>query len=238
MMRVMIKKELSASFHSPFTYAVFALLAGITGLVYWFSNVNVFYRGEVSLEVLFQAFECSLLLLVPPLTMKSIAREREAGTLDLLFSKPVKTWDIIGGKYCAILLQVVFFLFITSIYYFTVSFLGDADHAIGCCGYLGLVLVAGCYVSIGLFASSLTRSPVVALLLALLFLCGFQFLSHAIADASGDSPLVAFFRFLSVDEHFKNISRGIIDTRDLVYFCSVIALFLVLTRHYTLRAKS
>jgi ABC-2 type transport system permease protein len=238
MMKVMIKKELSASLHAPFTYVVFVLLAGVTGLVYWFSNVNIFYRGEVSLELLFQTFECSLLLLVPPLTMKSIAREREAGTLDLLLSKPVGTWDIIGGKYCAILLQVIFFLAITSIYYFTVSFLSDVDHAIGCCGYLGLVLVAGCYVSIGLFASSLTRNSMIALLLGFLFLCGFQFLFHAIADVSGESLFSAFLRFLSVDEHFKNISRGIIDTRDLIYFCSVIALFLLLTRHYTLRAKS
>jgi ABC-2 type transport system permease protein len=237
-MKVIVKKELSASLHAPFTYATLALLAWSAGLIYWFSNINIFYRGEVSLESLFQTFECSLLLLVPLLTMKSIARERETGTLDLLFSKPVKTWEIIGGKYFAILLQAAFFLAITSIYYLTVSLLSEVDHAIGMCGYVGLLLLASCYISIGMFASSLTRKPLIALPVAFLLLCSLQFLFRVIADLSEGTLLSSFSRFLSADEHFKNISRGIIDTRDLIYFCSITTLFLALTRHYTLRSKT
>jgi ABC-2 type transport system permease protein len=237
MMRVIIKKELAATFNSPFVYVVLVLLTGATGLVYWFSNINIFYREEASLSLLFRVLEHGFLLLVPFLTMKSIAGERETGTLDLLFSKPIKTWEIIGGKYCAILIEVTLFLLVTSIYYVTILFLSDTDPAIGWCGYLGLLLVAGCYVSIGMFASSLTRKSLVALPVSFAILLCFRFLLQIIAELHEGGFLAAIFHFLSVEEHFGNISRGIIDTRDLIYFCSVIVLFLALTRHYTCRVK-
>jgi ABC-2 type transport system permease protein len=238
MITVLIKKELSASLHSPLTHAVLATLVAGTGLVYWFSSLNIFYRGEISLELFFRVLEYALLLLVPPLAMKSIAHERKAGTLDLLLSKPVQAWEIIGGKCLAILLQVTFFLAITLIYYITILFLGDVDPAIGWCGYLGLLLLAGCYTSICLFASSLTHDALVALLHSVFLLGCLQFLFHLVADW-GEGTLVApLFHFLALDEHFRNISRGIIDTRDLIYFGSVIFLFLFLTRHHAFRSKS
>ncbi|MDR2131088.1 MAG: Gldg family protein [Odoribacteraceae bacterium] len=238
MIKAIIQKELTASLNTSFIYLLLGLLAGITGAVYWFTDLNIFYRGEASMDLLFRVLEHALLLLVPCLTMHSIANERKAGTLELLLSKPIKSRDIIGGKYCAALVQATFFLLITSIYYFTVFFLSDTDPATGWCGYLGLLLVAGCYTGLGIFASSLTRDARIALLTGSLFLLCFRFLFQCIAGIDEGSLFSRLFHFLSVEEHFGNISRGIIDTRDLIYFCSIITLSLVGTGHRLFRVNS
>ena len=156
--KVIINKELKVAFNSLLIYIAYTAFLCVTGFVCWFSGKNIFSSGQASLSNLFNVFYWTLFFLIPALTMKSISEERKDGTFELLFSKPIKTWQLIMGKFFAILLQVVICLALTLPYYITIASLGNVDHAVGFCGYLGLILVCGCYISIGMFASSLLKS--------------------------------------------------------------------------------
>ena len=201
-------------------------------VVCWFSGKNIFSSGQASLSNLFNVFYWTLFFLIPALTMKSISEERKDGTFELLFSKPIKTWQLIMGKFFAILLQVVICLALTLPYYITIASLGNVDHAVGFCGYLGLILVCGCYISIGMFASSLTPNTIVAFFITFAIEIGFVVLFEFIAELWGSGFMAALFTYLSIGEHFDAIPRGVIDTKDLIYFISVIIIFLALARHY------
>ena len=207
----------------------FPLCNGIRLLVL---RENIFSSGQASLSNLFNVFYWTLFFLIPALTMKSISEERKDGTFELLFSKPIKTWQLIMGKFFAILLQVVICLALTLPYYITIASLGNVDHAVGFCGYLGLILVCGCYISIGMFASSLTPNTIVAFFITFAIEIGFVVLFEFIAELWGSGFMAALFTYLSIGEHFDAIPRGVIDTKDLIYFISVIIIFLALARHY------
>ena len=114
----------------------------------------------------------------------------------------------------------------------TITSLGNVDHAVGFCGYLGLILVSGCYISIGMFASSLTPNTIVAFFITFAIETGFVLLFEFIAELWGSGFMAALFTYLSIGEHFDAIPRGVIDTKDLVYFISVIIIFLALAKHY------
>lgn len=139
--KVIINKELKVAFNSLLIYIAYTAFLGVTGFVCWFSGKNIFSSGQASLSNLFNVFYWTLFFLIPALTMKSISEERKEGTFELLFSKPIKTGQVIMGKFLAILLQVVICLALTLPYYITIASLGNVDHAVGFCGYLGLILV-------------------------------------------------------------------------------------------------
>lgn len=230
--KVIIEKELKVTFNSLLIYIAYVAFFCVTGFTCWFSGKNVFYSGQASLSYLFSVFYWTLFFLIPALTMKSISEERKDGIFELLFSKPIKTWQLIAGKYFAILIQIAICLALTFPYYITIASLGHVDHAVGFCGYLGLLLVSGCYISIGMFASSLTSNTIVAFFVTFALLIWFQFLFEFIAELWGAGFMAALFTYLSMSEHFDAISRGIIDTKDLVYFITLTTIFLSLTRHY------
>ena len=213
--KVIINKELKVAFNSLLIYIAYTAFLCVTGFACWFSGKNIFSSGQASLSNLFNVFYWTLFFLIPALTMKSISEERKDGTFELLFSKPIKTWQLIMGKFFAILLQVVICLALTLPYYITIASLGNVDHAVGFCGYLGLILVCGCYISIT-FAIEI----------------GFVVLFEFIAELWGSGFMAALFTYLSIGEHFDAIPRGVIDTKDLIYFISVIIIFLALARHY------
>ncbi len=159
--------------------------------------------------------------------MRQLAEEKKTGTIELLLTKDVTDLQVILGKFLSCLLMVSIALAFTLVYYITVSRIGDIDHGATLCGYFGLFLMSAAYISIGLLASSLTNNQVVAFLLALLigicFHFVFGFLASSIAGWQGE-----LLAGLSLQTHYDSISRGVIDTKDLVYFASIIVLGLSL----------
>lgn len=235
--KVIIEKELKVTFNSLLIYIAYVAFFCVTGFICWFSGKNVFFSRQATLSYLFSVFYWTLFFLIPALTMKSISEERKDGTFELLLSKPIKTWQIIMGKYFAILAQIVICLMLTSPYYITIASLGNVDHAVGFCGYVGLLLVSGCYISIGMFASSLTSNTIVAFFVTFAIQIWFQFLFEFIAELWNPGFMTALFTYLSMGEHFDAISRGIIDTKDLVYFITMTIIFQSLTRHYICKKR-
>ena len=235
--KVIINKELKVAFNSLLIYIAYTAFLCVTGFVCWFSGKNIFSSGQASLSNLFNVFYWTLFFLIPALTMKSISEERKDGTFELLFSKPIKTWQLIMGKFFAILLQVVICLALTLPYYITIACLGHVDHAVGFCGYLGLIFTTGCYISIGIFVSSLTSNPLIAFFSTFAITIWFQFLFEMLSSWLGNTFIASVFMYLSVNDHFDTISRGIIDSKDIVYFISIISLFLALARYVICKSR-
>lgn len=236
--KVIIDKELKVAYNSLPLYIVYTIFFCVTGFICWFSWKNVFNTGQASLSYLFNVFYWTLFFMIPVLTIKSISEERKDGTFELLFTKPIKIWQLLSGKFYAIQLQVILCLVLTLPYYITLTSLGHIDHAAGICGYIGLLLVSGCYISIGIFASSLTSNTIVAFFITFAIGIWFQFLFEFIAGLFGSGFIAALLTYLSMGEHFDAIPRGVIDTKDLVYFVSIITIFLALTRYTISRTRA
>ena len=235
--KVIIDKELKVIFNSLLFYIAFTVFFCTTGFIYWLSQGNIFYTGQASLGYLFTVFNGVLFFLIPALTMKSISTEKRDGTFQLLFSKPIKTWQLLAGKFFAILIQVLLCLALTLPYYITIACLGHVDHAVGFCGYLGLIFTTGCYISIGIFVSSLTSNPLIAFFSTFAITIWFQFLFEMLSSWLGNTFIASVFMYLSVNDHFDTISRGIIDSKDIVYFISIISLFLALARYVICKSR-
>jgi len=160
--------------------------------------------------------------------MRMIAEEKRSGTLELLLTKPVTDWQVVLGKFLATLALIVIALVLTLPYYITVANIGNVDHGAVITGYLGLLLMSAAYISIGVFASSISGNQIVGFLVALFigifFHIVFGFLASNFSGTVGE-----VLHYLSMNTHFDSISRGVIDTKDLVYFFSIIFLGLVST---------
>jgi len=159
--------------------------------------------------------------------MKMIAEEKRSGTIELLLTKAVSDWQVVLGKFFACLILICIALALTLPYYFTIWAIGPVDHGAVWCGYLGMILMSMTYIAIGLFASSITNNQIVAFLLALFigvfFLIIFNVLASNFTGAIGQ-----VLNFLSMSTHFDSVSRGIIDSRNLIYFFSITFLGLML----------
>ena len=189
---------------------------------------DIFFRRQADLQVFFSIAYWTLFFFVPALTMRQIAEERKAGTIELLLTKDVSNRQLIVGKFLACFLMVCIALAFTIPYYITVAQLGDIDHGATLSGYLGLLLMSAAYISIGLFASSVTSNQIVAFLLAILIGVFFHILFEVMASNT-QGAMGTFFRNLSLQYHFQSIQRGVIDSKDLIYFASIIVLGLGLS---------
>ena len=160
--------------------------------------------------------------------MRQFAEENRSGTIELLLTKPVSDWQVVMGKFMATFLLIAIALLMTMPYYISVSFLGPVDHGAVWTAYLGLLLMSAVYISIGLYTSSISKNQIVGYLLALFigifFQIIFSFISGYLTGFGGE-----LFNFLSVSNHMESISRGVIDSRDLLFFLSLIFLGLILT---------
>ena len=199
-----------------------------------FPDTSLLEYNFATLDQLFDIAPMIFLFLIPAITMRSFAEEHQNGTIEILVTKPVSELGIIFGKYLASLLLVVFALFPTLLYYYTVYQLGspkgnlDSGAIVGSC--LGLLFLAGAFAAIGIFASSVSGNQIVAFILAT-FLCfvfyyGFYFISKLPVFVGKVDDIV---QMIGMDYHYGSISRGVVDTRDLVYFLSVTGLFISLT---------
>lgn len=228
-------KEISNYFSSLIGYIVIGIFLTLLGLMLWvFPDTSMLNYDYVSLDQLFSIVPFLFIFIIPAVTMSTFAEERGTGTLELLITKPISDLDIIIGKYLANLTLVLLMLLPTLIYYYSIYQLGfprgnlDSGAVIG--SYIGLFLLSAIFVAIGLFASSLTRNQIVAFVLAtflsFFFYMTFFYLSELpIFIGSWDSII----QRMGIEYHYESISKGLIDTRDVIYFLSVSGFFLFLT---------
>lgn len=218
------KKELRSYFNSAVAYVVIVVFLAIVG---WFHTSNLFLANVASLRLLFELVPVIFLFVVPAITMRLLSEEKKSGTIELLTTKPLRDVEIILGKFLAAWALIGIALMATLIYYITIAALGDIDNGPVIGGYIGLLLLAGVYVGIGLFASSLTDNQVVAFILGFVFVFAFFMLDKILMYIP--EWLTSIVEFLGVDYHFSNIARGVIDSRDLIYFASVLGMTLYLS---------
>jgi ABC-2 type transport system permease protein len=208
----------------------------MSGLFLWVfpGNMNVIEGGYASLDPLFLIAPWLFLFLVPAVTMRMFAEEKSSGTLELLLTRPLTDFQVIWAKYLAGLTLVVFAILPTLLYFLSVYLLADPVGNMDVAGtwgsYIGLLFLSAIYVAIGIFASSLTSNQIISFITAVL-LCfvvylGFDYIASAIASGSISTVIIN----LGINEHYEAMSRGVLDSRDIIYFVSVIAIFLFSTK--------
>ena len=225
---VIAKRELGSYFDSLIAYIIIVVFLGVSGFFTWLiGNGDIFFRKQADLNVFFEVARWTLFFFIPAITMRQLAEEKKTGTIELLLTKAVSNRQVILGKFLSCFLTVAIALLFTLPYYFTVAQLGNIDHGATITGYIALLLMSAAYISIGIFASSLTNNQIVAFLLALFIGIFFHLLFDVMASGAG--PFWGqIFDTLSLSRHFDSISRGVLDTKDLIYFGSIILLGLLL----------
>jgi ABC-2 type transport system permease protein len=218
------RKELRSYFNSAIAYVVIVVFFVLMG---WFYAGNIFLINIATLRYMFEYAGIIFLFVIPAMTMRLLAEERKSGTIELLSTKPLHDIEIVLGKFLASWAFVGITVLPTLIYYLIIVFLGDIDNGPVIGGYLGLMLMTGVFVAVGLLASSLTDNQIVAFMLGLFF-CIVLFFIDKMLIVMPDFA-IGILQFLSVDFHFSNIARGVIDTRDVVYFLSVLGFSLYLS---------
>ncbi len=215
------RRELQSFFDSLIAYIMITVFLALSGLFTWLYGSDIFYVNQASLQAFFGIAFWTLFFFIPALTMKQIAEERKSGTIEMLLTKPVSEWQVLWGKFFATLILIAIALALTLPYYITVWSLGPVDHGAVWTGYLGLLLMSSAYISIGLFASSITNNQIVAFLLALFIGIFFHIIFGFLA--SNMSGLVAsVFSYLSLSSHYDSITRGVVDTKDIIFFLSLV----------------
>jgi ABC-2 type transport system permease protein len=226
---IITKRELGAYFDSDYyiAYIMIICFLGFTGFFTWLGGTsNIFFGEQVSLQVFFEISRWTLFFIIPALTMGLIAEEKKTGTLELLLTKPATDWEVVMGKFLAPFLLVLVILLLTLPYYYTISTLGKVDHSSVIFGYFGLILMSATYISIGIFASSITNNQIVAFMGSLFIGIFFQFL-FGFFTIGTTSAITKFFDYLSLESHYQSIIRGVFDSKDFIYFLSIIFLGLV-----------
>ena len=235
------KKELRQFFSGLTGYLAIGVFLVVNGVVLFVFNDNLFDFGYATLDPFFALAPWVLLFLIPAITMRSYADEFRTGTYEILQAQPISTFRILFGKYLAAMLVVIIALIPTLLYAYTINQLA-ADQGLDTGatggGYFGLILLAGVFAAIGLYCSSLTSNAVVAFLLAALG-CG---LIHYGAQAMSQLPIFLgsldyYLEMAGIEFHYRSIRRGLLDSRDVIYFLSVIAAFLLLTQRNLQRRK-
>jgi ABC-2 type transport system permease protein len=225
---IIARKELRSYFDSLIAYITIILFLGLSGFFTWLFGNTIFLINQASLQVFFGISYWTLFFFIPAITMRTLAEENRAGTIELLGTKAVSDWDIVMGKFISNFLLVAVALACTLPYYVTVALLGNIDHGATIGGYVGLLLMSAMYISIGIFSSSITNNQIVAFLIALLIGIFFHILFDIMA-ASFTGGIGSVFDYLSARTHYESLSRGVFDTRDLIYYFSAIFIGLVLS---------
>jgi len=234
-MFAILKKEINSFFASPIGYLVIAVFLLLNGLFLWLfkGDFNILDNGFADLSSFFLISPWIFIFLIPAVTMRSFSDEKKQGTLELLLTKPVSHLQIVLGKYFGALLLVIIAIIPTLLYVYTISQLGnpegnfDTGSIVG--SYIGLLFLATSYTAIGVFASTLSDNQIVAFIIAV-FICfffyfGFEGLSSY--KLFGD---VFYIEKLGMASHFESMSRGVLDTRDLLYFVSLTVFFIMFTQ--------
>lgn len=223
---IIAKRELRSFFDSLMAYIMLVAFLGFTGFFTWLYGSDIFFMNQASLYTFFNIAYWTLFFFIPALTMRQIAEERKTGTIELLLTKAVNDGQVVAGKFLATLLLIFIALLLTLPYYISISMLGPIDHSAVFCGYLGLLLMSSAYISIGVFTSSVTSNQIIAFLLALFigifFHILFRMMGEALPGTAGD-----IFQYLNLSSHYESITRGVIDSKDIIYFISIVVLGLI-----------
>lgn len=235
-MFILLKKEVSGFLNSVLGYVVISVFLLVNGLFLWVfpGDSNILDFGYANLDGLFLIGPFVFLFLIPAITMRFFAEEKKSGTIELLMTRPLTDMQVILAKYLAGLFLVIIALLPTLLYYFSVYQLGFPKGNLDTGGmwgsYIGLLFLGAAFVSIGIFASSITDNQIISFVLAVV-LSGFTYMGFELIyqlDLFGNFDL--FVKSLGISSHYSAISRGVVDSRDVLYFLSVIAIFLLLTR--------
>lgn len=221
---VLLKKELLISIKTPSAYVVIIVFLLISG--YMFAQ-NLFLSNVATLRPFFSLTTVLYLFFIPALTMRSFSEEFRSGTIEIIVTHPVSRLRLVLGKFLSNFITVVAALIPTLIFYFVIAGLGEIDGGTVLAGYLGLLFMAGGYISAGIFASSLTQNQVAAFIVSLFILFIFFILDKVTSLATGQ--FVYILQYLSSDFHLDSFYKGVIDLRDIIYFCGVTVFFSVLT---------
>ncbi|NGY37581.1 gliding motility-associated ABC transporter permease subunit GldF [Flavobacterium sp. XN-5] len=232
-MKAILLREIKSFFGSPIGYLVIALFLILNGLFLWVfeGDYNILNTGFADMSPFFTLAPWILIFLIPAVTMRSFSDEKKQGTLELLLTKPLSLWQIVNGKFLGAVLLIVMAIIPTFIYVEVISSLGmpegnlDMGSTIG--SYIGLLFLISAYSSIGIFTSTLSDNQIVAFIVAV-FLCFFFYFGFE-GLASLTPSFSIFISAFGMQDHFKSMGRGVIDTRDLLYFASITVLFLSFT---------
>jgi ABC-2 type transport system permease protein len=231
-MQALFLKEIRSFLTSVIGYVFIVIFLLTSGLFHWVIsyNTNLLEGFEADLIPFFNLSPTIFLILIPAITMKSFAEERKNGTIELLFTKPISDFEIILAKYLSSVVLLIISLIPTLVYYFSMYQLGNPvgviDDGATITSYLGLLLLGSTFIGIGIFSSSLTNSQIVAFILSMFF-CWFIYDGLNLLGSfnlMGDFDLIV--RYLSLSYHYESIKKGVVDSSDLVYFFSVVSMFL------------
>jgi ABC-2 type transport system permease protein len=225
---IITKRELNSFFDSLIAYIMIILFLGFSGFFTWISGSDIFLVGQASLRTFFSIAYWTLFFFIPALTMRLIAEEKKTGTIEMLLTKAVTDRQVIIGKYLATLILIIIALIFTLPYVITISKIGNLDVGGTICGYLALILMSAAYTSIGLFSSSFTNNQIVAFLSALFIGLFFHIIFEVISGGM-KGIFGQVINSLSVSVHFESLSRGVVDSKDLIYFGSIIFMGLFLS---------
>lgn len=226
--KTILFKELKSYFNSAIAYIVIIVFLIIAGVLF---SLSFFPNNIASLRDFFGNFFIQLILFVvfiPAITMRSFSEEKKQGTLELLLTKPVQDYELIIGKYLAAFLLVCITLIPTLLYAIAVLYMGPLAAYEIISGYLAFLLMAAMYVGIGIFVSSLTENQIVAFIVSVLIALFFFLVGKFLMVMP--LPLISFFEYLTTDYHYNNIIRGVVDSRDVIYFFSMIFFTVFLTK--------
>ena len=235
-MKALIKKELNAFFASQIAYLVLGVYLVINGLFLWVfeGDLNILHAGFADLTSYFFIAPWIFLFLIPAITMRSFSEEKSTGTFEILKTKPISSMQIVLGKFFASVLLVLFAVTPTITYVYTVYELGNPVGNINLGStlgsFIGLIFMASTYVSVGLFSSSLTNNQIVSFIISV-FICFFLFYGfEAISSFSLFGTYDDFVQKIGLTNHYNSLAKGVLDTRDLLYFISVTLFFILLTK--------
>jgi ABC-2 type transport system permease protein len=222
------RKEFAAYFNAPIAYIVIVLFLVVTSVLFFFPQ-GFFIVGQASLRAFFALLPWTLVFFIPPITMRLFAEEKKLGTIEVLMTLPIRDHEAVLGKFLGAYGFVLAMLAFTLSLPLTVAWLGDPDPGPILGGYAGALLLAASYVAIGLFVSSLTENQIIAFIVSAVALVALVLIGDQGMLAWLPASAVPFIQYLSLSTHFESLGRGVIDTRDVVYYLSTIGFFLTLT---------
>jgi len=228
---VICRRELSSYFNSPVAYIVITVFLVLIGVLFF---IPFFTADQTTMRNFFGVVPFLYIFFAPAMTMRLMAEEMRSGTIEVLSTMPVRDGEVITGKFLAALGLLVVALLLTFPYAIAISFLGNLDWGPVWGGYIGLILLGGAYLAIGLFASSLTQNQIVAFVVAIFISMLFMMLDSFL-------PFIPYsfgsvIEYFSFSYHFRNISRGVLDSRDILFFLSFTAIGLLFA-HWSLQSR-
>jgi ABC-2 type transport system permease protein len=223
-----IKKELKGYFNSPIAYIFIIVFLTLSS---WLFFRGFFLIGQAEMRPFFSLMPWLFLFFVPAISMRLWAEERKLGTVEVLMTLPLRDWEAILGKFLAGLTLIVISLLLSFTLPAVVAYLGDPDTGPIVGGYIGTILMGAAYLAIGLFASTLTENQIIAFIIGVVFCFAMLIVGEEIVLFSAPGFLAPILRYLGLAAHFSSIGRGVLDSRDIIYYLSVIGFFLYLSVH-------